>query len=147
MSGLADFQLQNPKLWLPRWKSSTDCLRSCRRGWNIHQFMQHNFNGRFRNASGLSKICTKTLHWWSPKSPPKNKWRRKSFENCHYRWRDVGLRLWLWNQTVLTLEESCFTSPQEIKTGALASESNAACFFFRSSRHCALWIRSWRSDI
>jgi AraC-like DNA-binding protein len=65
---------------------------------------------------------------------------------CHYRWRHVGLRLWRWNQTtILTLEEPCFDSPQQNLTGALASESNAACYF-RSSRHCALWIRSWRSD-
>jgi hypothetical protein len=43
------------------WKLSADCLRNCRRGWNIHRFMPINFNGRFRNASGLSKICAKTL--------------------------------------------------------------------------------------
>jgi hypothetical protein len=28
------------------------------------------------------------------------------------------------------MEESCFTLPQESTTGVLASESNAACFFF-----------------
>jgi hypothetical protein len=45
-----------------------------------------------------------------------------------------------WNKTtILTLEEACFTSPQESPTGALMSESNAACFF-RSSRNCALWF-------
>jgi hypothetical protein len=47
---------------------------------------------------------------------------------CYY--QKVGVRLWRWNQTIaLTLEESCFASPQESTTAALASESNAACFF------------------
>jgi hypothetical protein len=27
--------------------------------------MPHNFNGRFRNASGLGNIWAKTLEWWS----------------------------------------------------------------------------------
>jgi hypothetical protein len=36
-------------------------LKSCRRGWNTHWFMPHNFNGRFRNASGLGNIWAKTL--------------------------------------------------------------------------------------
>jgi hypothetical protein len=44
----------------------------------------------------------------------------KIFWKCHYRWRDVGLRLWQWNQTrILTLEESCFALPQESTIGAL----------------------------
>jgi hypothetical protein len=36
--------------------------------------------------------------------------------------------------TILTLEESCFASPQQSITGALASESNSACFL-QSSRN------------
>jgi hypothetical protein len=76
----------NFKMWIsdcpsekhyPR-KSSVDCPRSCRRGWNIQWFMPHSFNGRFKHASGLSKICAKTLDRWSEtakifhmrKSPP-----------------------------------------------------------------------------
>jgi hypothetical protein len=70
VSSVAELQLQDQNLWLPRWKrypwkSSTDCPRSCKRSWNIHWFMPHNFNKRFMNASGISKICAKTLDWWS----------------------------------------------------------------------------------
>jgi ribosomal protein L37E len=71
----------------------------------------------------------------------------KISSKCHYRWQDVGLWLCCWNQTtILTLEESCFAPPQESMTSTLMSESNAACFF-RPSRHYALSVCSWRSDI
>jgi hypothetical protein len=126
MSGLAslNFKVQTSDCTGEKrymWKSLIDCPRSCRRGWNIHGFMLYNFNKRFRNALGLSKICAKALDQWSEtvmifhlwKSPPNRKWRQKSFEKCHYRWQDMGLQLWRWNQTtILTLKESCFTSSQ-----------------------------------
>jgi hypothetical protein len=68
----------------------------------------------------------------------------KNVSQCQ--WWGVGSCLWRWNQTTIhILEESCFASPQETTTGMLVSESNTACFF-RSSRHCAPWIFSWRSD-
>jgi hypothetical protein len=104
------------------WKSSTNCLRSCRRGWNIQCFVPHDFKGSFRNALGPRTIYAKTLDWW----PLSSRWRRKSFEKCHCWWRDVSLWLWRWNQTtILTLYASCFASSKES-----TSDRNALCFFF-----------------
>jgi hypothetical protein len=67
VSSLTDLQNQDLNLWLPRWKtsSSTDCPKSCKRGWSIHWFMPQNFNERFRNALRICKNCAKTLDWWS----------------------------------------------------------------------------------
>jgi hypothetical protein len=104
--------------------------------------MTHNFNIRFRNVPGLNKISAKILDWLSEtvmifhlrKSPPKNKWQ-KSFENVI-----IGNMTWVYCYdvmiTILTLEESCPTLSQEITTGVLTSESNAA--FFRSSRQWSI---------
>jgi hypothetical protein len=64
MSDLADFQLQDSSLKLPRCKTLSveiDCLRSCRKGWNIQWFVPYNSKGSFRNASSLRTICAKTL--------------------------------------------------------------------------------------
>jgi hypothetical protein len=53
------YDCQGEKCYL--WKSSTDCPRSCRRYWNIHWFMPHNFNGRFINVSGLNNFFPRLL--------------------------------------------------------------------------------------
>jgi hypothetical protein len=34
-----------------------DCLQSCRRGWKIHWFMPHNFNGRL----GSHRVSAKSV--------------------------------------------------------------------------------------
>jgi hypothetical protein len=90
----------------------------------LHKSLE--YAGRFRNALGLSKICAKTLDWWSP---PKIKWRQKSFEKRHHRWQDVGLQLWHWNQTtIFMLEESYFASHK--KAWQVHSRVKAMLFFF-----------------
>jgi hypothetical protein len=49
----------------------------------------------------------------------------------------MGLQLRCWNQeTVFTLEETCFTLLQDSVTSVLVGKNNAAWFFW-SSRHCA----------
>jgi hypothetical protein len=71
----------------------------CRRGWNIHGFMPHNFNGRFRNALGLTKFVPGLL------TDDQKLQRFSMCENLLW-WWNVGLSN---NQmTVLTLEECCF---------------------------------------
>jgi hypothetical protein len=56
---------------------------------------------------------------------------------CHYWWWDETSQL-CWNQTtVITLEESCFASPQESMTGALAIETVLLGVYVLT---CASWI-------
>lgn len=62
--------------------------QSCRRRLNIHWFMLYNYIRRFRNASWL--VIRSSNVFPSAKTPPARKIRRKSFQNCHYRWRVVG---------------------------------------------------------
>jgi hypothetical protein len=98
--------------------------------------MPHNFNGRFWNASGLREnFGPKTLDWWSEtamifylwKSPPKIKWR-KSFEKCHYRWRDVSLWLRRWNRTISTMGRVPLRLVQKKRNGC-ALQWKQCCFF------------------
>jgi hypothetical protein len=90
--------------------------------------MPHNFKGTSVTASGLRKICAKTIGWDLLQRANHDEHLLKHVITGDW---DVSLCLWSWNQTtILTLEKSCFASPQESMTGALVSESNAVCFFF-----------------
>jgi hypothetical protein len=131
-------------------------LRSCRRGWNIHWFMPHNFS--------VHRVWAKFVPKLSDWSPPKSKWGI-SFEKCHYQWWNVGLWLRHWNKTIPALKESCFALPHKSITGVLASESNALSFFNQGIVHYefapvrqtmnqdvylavlrCLWVALWRKQ-
>jgi hypothetical protein len=63
-----DLQVQDLYLWLHRRKTlSTEIINrlteKLQKRFSIHWFMPHSFNRRFRNALGLSRICSKTLVW------------------------------------------------------------------------------------
>jgi hypothetical protein len=58
-SVLANLHLQNPNLWLPRWRNIVHGNHQLTQ--EVGTFMPWSFNRRFRNALGLSKIYAKAL--------------------------------------------------------------------------------------
>jgi hypothetical protein len=141
VSGLADIQLHDPNLWLPKWKTSTEIVNQLREfaeevGRSIgschmnlmEDLGMHQSQQNFCKDSWLmNRNCN---DFPAVKISSKSVWWRKSLEKYYYQWQVVGLGLWRWNQTtVLTLNEFCFASPQESTTGELTLERNAAYFF------------------
>jgi hypothetical protein len=98
MSCLTDIQLQDQKPWLLRWKTLSieivDWLSE-----KLQNFMPHNFNGRFRNASALSKMCAKTPDWWSETTTIFHLWKLPPNFN-------TGDETWFYGYDVETKQQS-----------------------------------------
>jgi hypothetical protein len=100
--------------------------------------MPHHFNRRFRNASGLSKICAKTLKFFFEDQMTKIFWKNVI----------TGDEMWVYGYDIETKLQSRHqkspASPHPKIAGQVRLRAKAMPP--PSLRLCALWICSWRSD-